>query len=98
MSEIKKPREFYVFEIGEDNSGYRLAEDANSTETIPFEIGSKRFKVIEKSAFDRQQAVIAGLLKSLEEIRWSWENDAGRQCDNIAHEAMAKAKRDLENV
>lgn len=26
----------------------------------------------------------------LREIRWSWENDAGRQCDNLAYEGLSE--------
>jgi len=31
---------------------------------------------------------ILKLREALEDIRWSWENDAGRQCDNIAADAL----------
>jgi hypothetical protein len=38
------------------------------------------------------EAKLAVAVEALEGIRWSWENDAGRQCDNLAHEALAKIK------
>lgn len=38
------------------------------------------------------EKIIAELEKKLKEIRWSWENDAGRNCDNLAHEALQKLK------
>ena len=31
--------------------------------------------------------------EKFEEIRWSWANDAGRQCDNIAYEALAEIEQ-----
>lgn len=39
------------------------------------------------------KAVIEKLKDKLEEIRWSWANDAGRQCDNLAFEALAAIER-----
>ena len=39
------------------------------------------------------KAVIEKLRDKLEEIRWSWANDAGRQCDNLAFEALAAIER-----
>lgn len=55
------------------------------------------FHVIEKSAYDQLAAQLteanrrlAIAREGLEAIRWSWENDAGRQCDNIAFETLEK--------
>lgn len=41
-------------------------------------------------AAERERSRI--LREALEAIRWSWANDAGRECDNIAHEALAAEK------
>lgn len=42
----------------------------------------------------RQAKVIEKLKEKLDEIRWSWANDAGRQCDNLAFEALAAIEKE----
>lgn len=94
MSESKKPyREFWIAQ------GYH-ADLVCYTEKDAIEIDWDKpyIHVIEKSAYDKQQSIVEDLLKALEEIRWSWGHDAGRQCDNIAYEAIAKAKRELGEI
>lgn len=48
---------------------------------------------------DRLASLHAALIEAveaLEEIQWSWDNDAGRQCSNITEEALAKIDKVLE--
>lgn len=40
--------------------------------------------------------LVLELENKLKEIRWSWENDAGRNCDNLAHEALESIEKFLE--
>jgi len=40
--------------------------------------------------------LVLELENKLKEIRWSWENDAGRNCDNLAHEALQSIEKFLE--
>lgn len=40
--------------------------------------------------------LVVELADKLNEIRWSWENDAGRNCDNLAHEALQSIEKFLE--
>lgn len=51
-------------------------------------------------AFEAGAAALVPLVLELEnklkEIRWSWENDAGRNCDNLAHEALQSIEKFLE--
>lgn len=45
---------------------------------------------------DLLESIVLKQDEAFEAIRWSWANDAGRQCDNLAHETQSEILKMLQ--
>lgn len=71
--------------------------EAGEQEYEPTPSPSNDWEFVEISKYNDLKAKHERVLQMLEiaktklrEIRWSWENDAGRQCDNLAYEGLSE--------
>ncbi len=63
----------------------KMCEEDDGTDRISYKDGAASLVPL-----------VVELQNKLNEIRWSWENDAGRNCDNLAHEALQSIEKFLE--
>lgn len=110
MSEIKKPtikQKIDLIKNHTENLKLRSDDHGHSCEDLRVYCENELYSYADEyiptliNCFEKQQAVIAGLLIALEsiDIRCTGDNKkANGSCSMIAREAIAKAKRDLGEV